>query len=187
MDDLSIENKIIKQKSIVKGSNKTALNLVIDIILLLLMMSITGIGFLIKYILVPGFRRNEMYGMGSDLYLWDMDRHQWAIIHLILALLFIALLLLHITLHWNMIKGIVKRTIPYKTARITLTVLLIVISVFMAVGPLFIIPTVKPAAAPHQGGGRHRRLGFYQESVNNGGNTDSEVKIIEIIRPNIQQ
>jgi len=60
MDDLSIDNKTIKQKSIVKGSSKTALNLVIDIILLLLMMSITGIGFLIKYILVPGFRRNEM-------------------------------------------------------------------------------------------------------------------------------
>ncbi len=39
--------------------DQSKLNLNIDIIMLLLLMPLAGIGFLIKYFLIPGLQRNE--------------------------------------------------------------------------------------------------------------------------------
>ena len=43
------------------------LNLSIDIILLLLLMPMAGVGLMIKYVLLPGTERNERYGGDVDL------------------------------------------------------------------------------------------------------------------------
>jgi hypothetical protein len=83
--------------------NKLKLNLVIDLIMFLVMMAVAGIGFMIKYVLVPGSERNEIYGKGVELFYWGLDRHQWGNIHLILSLILLFLLLLHIFFHWNQI------------------------------------------------------------------------------------
>lgn len=40
-----------------KSINKSIFNLIIDMILLLLMMPIVGIGFLMKYVLISGIQR----------------------------------------------------------------------------------------------------------------------------------
>ena len=56
--------------------NKSKLNLIIDFIMLIILIVIAGIGFLIKYVLVPGFKRNEIYGQDMELYFWGLDRHQ---------------------------------------------------------------------------------------------------------------
>lgn len=61
----------------------------------------TGMGLLIKYILVPGSKRWDMYGRNVDLTFLGLDRHGWGTVHLIIAVLFIALLVLHIILHWR--------------------------------------------------------------------------------------
>ncbi len=54
---------------------KPKLNLIIDVFMFLLMMAIGGIGFLIKFILIPGSARWIRYGENVELYFWGMDRH----------------------------------------------------------------------------------------------------------------
>jgi len=48
---------------------KSKLNLVIDALLLLCLAAIAGIGLLIKYVLVPGYQRWEIYGRNVSLFL----------------------------------------------------------------------------------------------------------------------
>jgi hypothetical protein len=120
--------------------DKSKLNLIIDLILLILMMPITGIGFLMKYVLVAGFERNMLYGNNVELLFWGQTRHQWGSIHLILSVLFLLLLFLHIILHWKMIVGIFRRMIPNKTIRILLVGLISVTALLSISFPLFVKP-----------------------------------------------
>ena len=54
---------------------KSKLNLIIDGLLLLCITVIVGIGFLIKYVLVPGYQRWQIYNRNVDLFFWGLDRH----------------------------------------------------------------------------------------------------------------
>ncbi len=70
--------------------DKTKFNLIIDAIMLVLLMAIVGLGFLIKYILVPGFKRNTLYHNEVELYSMERTRR----IHLWLSFIFLFLMLL---------------------------------------------------------------------------------------------
>ncbi len=122
--------------------NNAKLNLVIDIILLINMMIIMGVGFLIKYILLPGFKRNEVYGNNVELYYLGLDRHQWGTIHLILGFILLFLLVLHIVFHWQIIKNLYRSLIPNKIFRYILGYLLIIVSLLFGVAPLFVKPEI---------------------------------------------
>ena len=126
----------MKQNSI----DKSKLNLIIDLIMFLLIMPIAGIGFLMKYVLVPGFERNVLYGNNVDLVFWGQTRHQWGSIHLILSIVFLALLILHTILHWKLFAGIFKRMFPTKAIRIVLVSLITVIGLLSISFPLFVKP-----------------------------------------------
>ncbi len=80
---------------------KTNQCLLIDILMFIFLSLMTGLGLLIKYILVPGSKRWEVYDRNVDLTFLGLDRHGWGTVHLIIALLFITLLVLHIILHWR--------------------------------------------------------------------------------------
>jgi hypothetical protein len=113
------------------------------------MMPIAGIGFLIKYVLVPGFKRNDIYGRDVELYYWGIDRHQWGTIHLILSFILLFLLLLHIVFHWKQITCIFKCMVSNHIWRITLSILLIVFTIAFGILPLFITPEVKEGISHH--------------------------------------
>ena len=83
---------------------KGKLNFIIDALMFLLMVAMTGLGFLMKYILVPGKDRPSKFGRQVDLYFMDLDRHEWGKIHLILGFVLLGLLVLHIVLHWKSIR-----------------------------------------------------------------------------------
>ena len=117
--------------------DKSKLNLIIDLIMLLLLMTIAGIGFLMKYVLVPGFERNVLYGINVNLEFLGQTRHQWGSIHLILSITFLALLILHTILHWKMIVCIFRRMIPSNTIRILLVGLITFIGLLLITIPLF--------------------------------------------------
>ncbi len=70
---------------------RSKLNLITDGLMLLCMAAIAGIALLIKFVLVPGYQRWEIYGRNVELYFWGLDRHQWGTIHLLFGLVFIAL------------------------------------------------------------------------------------------------
>ncbi len=122
---------------------KSKLNLVIDALLLLCVAAIAGIGLLIKYVLVPGYQRWEIYGRNVDLFFWSMDRHQWGTIHLVIGLVFLAFLVLHVVLHWPMIVGIYCRLIPNRFARWITALVLICMTILLFIFPYFVKPEVQ--------------------------------------------
>lgn len=58
-------------------NNRAKVNLIIDAFLLIQLMAMAGIGFLIKYILVPGEERNLLYGRDVELSFLGLTRHDW--------------------------------------------------------------------------------------------------------------
>lgn len=72
----------------------------IDIIGFIAFVFLTSSGILLYYLLPPG--------SGRWAQLWEMNRHQWGEIHLWLALLFFALMALHLFTHWHFILALFK-------------------------------------------------------------------------------
>ena len=132
---------------------KAKLNLIIDALLLLCLAAITGIGFLMKYVLVPGYMRREIYGRNVELFFWGMDRHQWGTVHFIIGIVFFALVVLHIVLHWQMIVGIYRNLIPSRFARWVAALILLAVTILLFIFPYF----VKPKVTDGSGGGHHSR------------------------------
>ncbi len=130
----------IDRKGIVMEKSK--LNLVIDALLLLCLAAIAGIGLLIKYVLIPGYQRWEIYGRNVSLFLCGLDRHQWGTIHFIIGLVFLSLLVLHIVLHWSMVVGIYRGLIPNHFARWITALILLVVTIFIFAFPYFVKPKV---------------------------------------------
>ncbi len=121
---------------------KSKLNLVIDALLLLCLAAIAGIGLLIKYVLVPGYQRWEIYGRNVSLFFWRLDRHQWGTIHFIIGLVFLALLVLHVVLHWQMVVGIYRKLIPNRFACWVIALILLVVTILLFAFPCFVKPEV---------------------------------------------
>lgn len=122
---------------------KSKLNLIIDALLLLCLAAIAGIGLLIKYVLVPGYQRWEIYGRNVSMFLWGLDRHQWGTIHFIIGLIFLGLLVLHIVLHWQMIVGIYRGLIPNRFARWITALILICITALLFISSFFVKPELQ--------------------------------------------
>ena len=80
---------------------KTRINFVIDALMFLCLMVISGIGFLDKYVLVPGNERMSKYGADVGLTWLGLDRHEWGSIHYYFGIAMLFLLVLHIVFHWK--------------------------------------------------------------------------------------
>ena len=134
---------------------KSKVNLVIDGLLLVCMSAIVGIGLLMRNVLIPGYKRWDLYDRNVELYFWGLDRHQWGTIHFITGLVFLALLILHIALHWPIIVGIYRKLIPNLAARWIAVLILLSLAMVLA----FFSFTVKPDVQEQgrgRGGGQHR-------------------------------
>ncbi len=112
--------------------------MVIDILMLLIMLAMAGIGLLIKYTLIPGSMRYQVYNENVELYLFGMDRHQWGAVHLILGYIFLGLLLLHIVLHWKLIVAIYKKLLPNRTVRNVSALIIVLLGLYFLVFGLFL-------------------------------------------------
>jgi len=134
---------------------KSKLNLVIDALLLLCIAAIAGIGLLMKYVLVPGYRRWEIYGRNVDLFFWGLDRHEWGAIHLVIGFIFLALLVLHVVLHWGIIVGIYRKLLPNTFVRCIVTVVLISLTILLLTFSFFAKPDVRERELG-RGPGRHQ-------------------------------
>ena len=64
---------------------KTRINLIIDGVLFLGMMALTGTGFVRKYVLLSGSASRAVYGRKTEMILLGIDRDGWAQIHLYLG------------------------------------------------------------------------------------------------------
>ncbi len=116
----------------------TNINFIIDAILFIIVMAMGGIGFLMKFILIPGTERWDVYGSNVELKLWGWDRHQWGSLHLILGYVFLALLLLHIILHWNQIKCIFNNMVRRRAHRVIITLIFLILSLVVFLFAFFV-------------------------------------------------
>jgi len=138
---------------------KTKVNLVIDAIMLIVLMIMAGLGFLIKFVLLPGYKINELYDQNTDLFFLGLDRHEWGTIHLYFAIAFLSLLLLHIILHWKTIVAIFRQLVPVKPARVVIASFVGILALFLAIAPLYVNPEVKPLARKYMRNRVPARLG----------------------------
>lgn len=70
---------------------KNRLSFLLDIILLVLVAGVAGMGFLMKWVLPRG---------SGSLQVLGMTRHEWGAVHLWLSIALLVLLVLHIWLAW---------------------------------------------------------------------------------------
>lgn len=135
----------------------TRFNFILDALLFLVMAAIGGIGLLMRFKLVSGEERWEIYGSNPELYMFGLDRHQWGDLHLYLGYAFFVLLFFHIILHWRQIKGIFRKMVPARAGQAAVVFSFVIVSLFLLsfafVGPV----TVDPL---HQGAGRGRLESF---------------------------
>ncbi len=126
--------------------NKTKINFVIDALMFLCMAAIAGMGFLMKYVLLPGRESTIKYGRRVELSFFGLDRHEWGAIHLYLGFLLLSLLVLHIVLHWQMIPGLFARLVARSRQRWRIALVYVVLAVALVLFPFFISPEVKDTA-----------------------------------------
>jgi hypothetical protein len=131
---------------------KSKLNLIIDAVLLLVMAAMTGIGVLMKYVLIPGYARWATYGRNVELFFWGLDRHEWGTIHFVIGLVLIAGVVLHVVLHWEQVVAVYRKLIPDPLLRLMITVILICITVLLLAFPALVKPQVAEGGHEYQQG-----------------------------------
>lgn len=132
---------------------RSKVNLVIDALMFFCVMAMTGIGLLVKFVLLPGKDTWAVYGRKVELFLFGMERHQWGTIHMIIAFVFLGLTVLHIILHWKMILSLYPRLIRSRVARRIIAVIIVIGGLFFVVFPFVLKPEVQEV----EGKGRHYR------------------------------
>ena len=123
--------------------NKMKLNLILDALLLLCIAAIVGIGFLMKYILIPGYLRWDIYGRNVELFFWGMNRHEWGTIHFIIGMVFLGLLVLHVVLHWSMVVCIYRTLIPNRFGRYVIAVILVCLTILLLIFVFLVQPEIQ--------------------------------------------
>lgn len=79
--------------------NRPAQNFIIDAIAFVGFVLLTTTGVLMRYVLPPGSGRFKV--------IWGLDRHGWGSIHFWVSIIFLAVLAIHLILHWRWIITVV--------------------------------------------------------------------------------
>ena len=96
-------------------------NFMIDLVTGIVFSAMIGTGLLMKYILPPGSRG------GSGLVWLGQARHFWGDIHFWLAVTFLALVVVHVWLHWSWVKTCWPRFLGSLRSPLTIAVLCVMI------------------------------------------------------------
>ena len=113
------------------------------------MAAIIGIGFLLEFTLISGQKRWLKYGDNVELYFMGMTRHQWGTWHFILGLILIALLTVHIILHWHTIRSVYKKLITRPLHNKLVALGFAIICLILILMPFFIKPEIKTIKKNH--------------------------------------
>ena len=77
---------------------RSTLNFLVDTAALLGILVLVATGLMIRFVLPPGTGGRHD---GHGLQLWGMGRHDWGDVHFWTSIVVIALLLIHVVLHWS--------------------------------------------------------------------------------------
>ncbi len=123
--------------------DRPRLNFVIDCLMFVLMSAIVGLGLLMKYVLIPGRERWAKYGRNVELTLFGWDRHDWGTVHFYLALLLLAVLTVHLILHWQMIVALFQRLIATPRTRTIVLWIFVLFCLLLVYFPFLVTPEVQ--------------------------------------------
>jgi hypothetical protein len=118
------------------------LNFGIDLAAFLALLMLVSTGLLIEFRLPPGSGGHEPYGHGrramerATPVIWDLTRHQWGAIHFWIALSFVALLTVHLVLHWKWIAATCKNLVPRAAPFTVLVWLIAILAMVLIAAPL---------------------------------------------------
>ena len=132
--------------------HKSNIKFVIDGLMFLCMAALAGIGFLTKYVLLPGKEAQVKYGTKVELSFLGLDKHEWGTIHLITGFVLIGLLVLHIFLNWKQIVNMYQRLIGSQISRKIITAVFLIACVFLVILPFIASPEVQEKAGGGRGG-----------------------------------
>lgn len=132
---------------------KTKQNFIIDAIMFLNMMALTGTGFLNRYVLLSGQAARSVYGQNVKMSMLGIGKETWKDIHLYLGFLLLGLLALHIVLHWKQILVIYRRLIEVGKMRQLILIVFVIVSILLVTFPFIFSPTFEIGEALHQGRG----------------------------------
>jgi len=141
-------------------SKKSKTNLFINGAMFFLMSFMTSSGLLMKFVLIPGSQRQLKFGRNVDLFLLGMDRHDWGTIHLVVGFMLIALLALHIALHWRKVRGIFSKLVSSRGLRALICWTFATACALLLILPFILEPTLAergPAAGIGAGLGQMQR------------------------------
>ncbi len=99
------------------------LNFIIDLISFIVFVGLAFSGFVIKFMPHGGGGQGQGFrggrGPGEIRELWSISHQQWGELHFYLSFAFIALIVLHIILHWGWIKCYFKSLFGFGISRKT--------------------------------------------------------------------
>lgn len=129
------------------------LNFLIDFIGFAGFVLLTATGVLMRYVLPPG--------SGRYTTIWTLDRHEWGSIHFWIAIVFLAVLALHLFLHWRWIAALMRgRPRDGSGARVALGTVGLVALLALAIAPFLssVERTGDALRAPSERSSEHRSL-----------------------------
>ena len=136
--------------------SRSRVNFTIDAAMLICGSALTGIGLLMKFVLIPGKERISIYGRPVDLFFIGLDRHEWGTLHLWLAYILIGLLISHIFLHLRWIAGMTREAMSVQRFGKAKAALFLAACLIMALFAFFVNPDIREGGGELRGYGKGR-------------------------------
>ena len=132
---------------------RPAQNFILDIAIFVAFIALAATGLLMVVVLPPG--------SGHGTILWGLGRHGWGDIHFWIAMGLIAMVLVHLVLHWRWIVSMVKgRRFPDNRAQSRVMISLVaLVALFGVAAAPFLTPTV---AVEEERGDRQEARGEHE-------------------------
>ncbi len=141
--------------------NQSKINFVIDALGLVLLVMLAATGFLIYFVLPAG--------MGHGQAVWGMTRHDWGDVHFWLAVGLLAMIGLHLAMHWRWVWFMIKGSGRHAGLRLAAAVLVLLVLLGLAVSP-WVLPVESTGER-----GQHRN-----QSVSQSNHSDTDTHSLNI-------
>ncbi len=86
--------------------NRTLTNLIVDLSAVLLLIGMLATGWILRFPLPPGTNKT--------LALWGLTRHQWGGFHTWISIGLLAVLSVHVVLHWQWLSSVIAKRLKMK-------------------------------------------------------------------------